>query len=456
MSLTRKIAEGTAVYTIGNFLNNFLGFLTAFFLIKALGKFEYGLLTLALSVFTISTIFLDLGSLVLIPSEIARYRKENPEIAKSIIREFAILQILLGVTISLVLFIISFLIKNNYSKEVTNLLWIVSFMVAIKAIDNIFSVTFYGFTKFKLHQGREILNGVAKCVLAFLVLYLGGGVLIAIAIYPISMLIAVMIFSPYFLNIIQSLPTSHEVKGIILRIYKAHGKFVVANVPLKKVRAEMPVWIIQYFLGVEMVAVFSVALKVISFLRGLLMPLNKVLFPVLSEVSARDRSRIHMVAMRGMKYTGILSFIISLISFILMPLFFKLAFKEYMEAVNLVRILLLVLLLSPLFVVVTPSLYALRGQRYIFSVLFYSLPFYVAVFSVLTYLFGLIGSALSWVLYTIFIAVLQYRFLIRLEPNMCISWREIFKIDEYDKKIIREIYDNIRRRLHGLYTNRDN
>ena len=450
MSLTRKIAEGTAVYTIGNFLNNFLGFLTAFFLIKALEKFEYGLLTLALSAFALVTIFLDLGSLVLVPSEIARYRKNNPEIAKSILREFAILQILLGMAISSALFIISFLIKNYYSNEVTNLLYVVSFMVAIKAIDNIFSVTFYGFTKFKLHQGREILNGVAKCVLAFLVLYLGGGVLVAIAIYPISMLIAVLIFLPYFLNIIQSLPSGHEAKGILLRIYKEHGKFVVANVPLKRAHSEMPVWIIQYLLGVEAVAVFSVASKVVSFLFGLLMPLSKVLFPVFSEISAIYRDKMYIVAARGMKYTAIISFIIFIISFIFMPLIFKLAFREYYEAVDLVRILLLILLFSPIFNVVTPYLYAIREQKYIFSILLYSFLAYFWIFYILTYLFGLTGSVLGRVLDSMIIAILQYRFLVKLESNMRISWREIFKIDEYDKKLGQGIYNRLRRKISWI------
>jgi len=444
MSLTRKIAEGTVIYTIGNFMNNFLGFLTALFLIKALEKFEYGLLTLALSAFAIITIFLDLGCLVLIPSEIARYRKKNPEIAKSIIKEFAILQILLGMTISFVLFIVSFLIKNNYSKEVTNLLWVVSFMVSIKAIDNIFSVTFYGFTKFKLHQGREIFNGATKCALAFLVLCIGGDVLTAIAIYPVSMLITVIAFSPYFMRIIHSLPKSHEMKGIVLRIFKGHGKFVVANVPLKRARAEMPVWIIQHLLGVEAVATFSVASKVASFLTGLLMPLSKVLFPIFSEISAVYNNKMQVIVIRGIKYTGILSFMIFITSFISMPLIFKFTFKEYLEAVNLVRVLLIMLFFTPIFNVITPYLYAIRGQKYLFFTLVCSFIVYFWTFYILTYMFGLIGSTFGRVMDTIFVAVLQYRFLVSTAPDTRVSWKEIFKIDEYDKKLGRIIYNRIK------------
>jgi len=448
MSLTRRIAEGTAIYTIGNFLNNFLGFLTVLFLIKALGKFEYGLLTLAISAFTIATILLDLGSLVLIPSEIARYRRIHPEIAKSIINEFTILQILLGTAISSALFIGSFLIGDNYNKQIINLMWIISIMVIIKAIDNIFSVTFYGFTKFKLHQGKEIVNGITKCLLASLVLYLGGDVFTAISIYPISMLISVLVFSPYFLSIVKTLPSNDKAKGIILKIYKEHGKFVLANVPLKRAHSEMPIWIIQYILGVESVAVYSVASKVVSFLSGILMPLNKVLFPVFSEISTIYKDKMRTVAARGLKYTGIVSFTIFIISFISVPYIFKLMFKEYLESIILIRILLLTLFFFPIFNVVTPYLYAIRGQKYIFSTLLYSFLIYCWIFYMLTYLFGLIGAVLSRVLNSMTVAMLQYRFLLKLEPNMCISWREIFNIDEYDRKLYQNICKRFKRKFY--------
>jgi len=440
MSLTRKIAEGTAIYTVGNFLNNLLGFITVFFLIKALGKFEYGLLTLSLSVFAIVTIFLDLGSLTLIPSEIARYKNVNPKIAKSIIKGFSTIQILLGIAISLMIFIVGFLIKNNYSKEIINLLWIISIAVVIKAFYNILSVTFYGFTKFRLHQSMDILNSLAKCIFAFLLFYMGGGVLAAVAIYPISMIVSVGIFLPYFLKIIRSMPSNCKIRGTIWNIYREHGKFVIANVPLKRAHTEMPVWIIQYLLGVEAVAVFSVASKIVSFMLGLLMPLSKVLFPVFSEISTTNKNKMHTIVNRGIKYTTMLSIIIFIISFISMPLIFKLAFKEYYEAVYLARILLLILLFPPIFNVVTPYLYGIRGQKYIFYILLYSFFIYFFVFYIFTYIFGLTGSALGRVFDSMIIAIMQYKVIVNIDPNMRINIKEIFKIDEYDKNVCKNIY----------------
>ena len=320
-------------------------------------------------------------------------------------------------------------------------------MVVIKSIDNIFAVTFHGFTRFKLHKGREIVMNGVKSILAFIVMFRGLGVLVALFIYPISSLFSVIVFSPYFLKIIKAMPPGHESKGILTRMYKGHGKFVVANVPLKKLHAEAPVWIIQYILGVEAVAVFSVARKLIQFLRGLLTPLSQVLYPVLSEISPNDKNRLHIVTTRAIKYGGFVSLIVFISAFIFLPTFFKIVFPEYLEAVLLAKILIFALLTTPLFLMLGPSLYAVRGQKYIFYSLLQVIPVYLVIFSLLTYFFGLIGSAISWVLVIYFLAIFQYRYLVKLEPGMRISLKEIVKLDKYDKELIKKIFNTLRRRI---------
>jgi O-antigen/teichoic acid export membrane protein len=446
-SLTRKIAEGTAVYTLGNIINNFLGFLAAFFLIKALGKFDYGLMILALSTFAIATIFLDIGSLALLPSEIARYRIEKPEITKSLIWEFALQQILFGLLISILLFSSSFFMKQRYGEIVFRMLWIVALMVVIKSIDNVFAVTFHGFTRFKLHQGREVTMSGVKSILAFIVLFREMGVLVALFIYPISRFISVALFSPYFLKIIKTLPPGYNTRGALLGIYRGHGRFVVANVPIKKLQAEAPVWIIQYFLAVEAVAVFAVARKVVQFLRGILTPISQVLYPVLSEISYKDKNKMHVVTIRAVKYVGFISMISYFSAFIFLPTIFKIVFPEYLEAIPLVKILLLILLATPFLLIFGPSLYAIRGQKYIFTSLLRVIPIYLVIFSIFTYFFGLLGSAISWVLAPLSIAILQYRYLLKLEPGFRISLKEIFIVDYYDKEVMRKVFDNIKKKI---------
>ncbi len=94
-----------------------------------------------------------------------------------------------------------------------------------------------------------------------------------------------------------------------------------------------------------------------------------------------------------------------------------------------------------------PSLYAVRGQKYIFYSLLQVIPVYLVIFSLLTYFFGLIGSAISWVLVIYFLAIFQYRYLMKLEPGMRISLKEIIKLDKYDKELIKKIFGTLRRRI---------
>ncbi len=448
MSITRKIAEGTVIYTIGNLINNLFGFLTAFFLIRALGKFEYGLLVLALSSFAIATIFLDMGSLALLPSEIARYKNKNPYIIKNILREYSIQQLLFSLIIFTLLFIAGFFIRNIYNESITLLLWIVSIMVLLKAIDNIFSVTFYGYMKFKLHQGIEVLSNSIRCVFAFLIFYFDEGVLYAMSIYPISLLISIIFFSPFFWRIIKSIPIQPNYqaksKSILIDIYKKHGKFVVANVPLKKLRAELPLWIIQYILNVEAVAIFSVAQKMFQFFNILFLPLNKVFFPLFSELYSSDINKIYKISVKSIKYTGLIAFIFFIFGFSLMPNLFNILFPKYFEGITIARILLVTLLLMPLSIVLGPLLYALRAQRYLFFANLLITPIYFFLLYLLTKMYGLIGSAISLILSSLAIIIIVYSHIIKQYPEMHGFWREIFKIDKYDKEIINKIINKIK------------
>jgi O-antigen/teichoic acid export membrane protein len=444
-SLTRKIAKGTAIYSIGNFLDNFFRFLTIIFLIKALGKSDYGLLVLTLSVFSIVTTFLDLDQVkpTLIPSEIARYKGEKPKIVKSLVREFAIQQMLFGLLIGISLIFSTLFIEEKYGEVVARLMLFVSAMIVGKSAYNILNVTFYGYTRFKLHQGMEITLSMLRALLAFAVFTLGKGLFAAMSIYPVSLLVSVILFLPFFQRIISKMPKNYESKGILLRIYRNHGKFVLAGVPLIKLNSEAPIWIIQYLLGVEAVAVFSVARKVFVFLRDLLNPLNRVLFPVLSEISSMGIVKMHKVMERGVKYLGVISMIFFISAFSLITPFFKFVFQEYLEAVPLAKIILLILLLRPLTVILSPSLYAFQGQKYLFLSKLYTTPVHLSLFYLLTYYFGLMGSAMGLLLHSMFVVILQYYYLIKINPNMRLSWKEIVKIDDYDRNLFKKVYESI-------------
>jgi O-antigen/teichoic acid export membrane protein len=448
-SLTRKIAMGTAIYSIGNFLDNFFRFLTIIFLIRALGKSDYGLLVLTLSVFSIVTTFLDLDTvkLRLVPSEIARYRSENPKIAKSLVREFAFQQIFFGLLIGIALIFSTLFIKEKYGEVVARLTLFVSAMIVGKSAFNILIATFYGHSRFKLHQGMEITLSMLRALLALVVMTLGKGLFAAMTIYPVSLFVSVILFLPFFQRIISKIPKNYESKGILLRIYRSHGKFVLAGVPLTKLNSEAPIWIIQYLLGVEAVAIFSVARKVYVFLRDLLNPLNRVLFPVLSEISSMNIVKMHKVMERGVKYLGIASLIFLISAFILITPFFKIAFQGYSEAVPLAKFLLLILLLRPLIVILEPSLYALQGQKYLFLSKLYTTPVHLSLFILLTYYFGLMGSAIGEFLFPMFLVILQYHYLTKLDFSMSLSLKEIIKIDEYDKNLFKKVYKSIRGKI---------
>src|SRR3989344_797894 len=227
-SITRKIGEGTAYSFFQNFLVIIVGAVSAILVIRELGAYQYGLVVLAMSIASAMNVFLDFGIGNVVISDIAASRGGgNTAKAKKLLKEYLIFQIITGVILFAVAFILSFFANAKYGIEISGLVKIASFLVIINATKNVFMVAAQSFMKFNLLAALFISESAARLVFILLfVLMAGGGMVTVMMSYLVSSLFAVLIVSPFIIRAVKKEKTrGNPGKKNLIGFLKEHGNF---------------------------------------------------------------------------------------------------------------------------------------------------------------------------------------------------------------------------------------
>lgn len=444
-SLTRKIVEGVTVIFFSTLILHALGTLVAVILIRSLGMYEYGLLTLALSAFAISSLFLNFGG-DLITTDISReIGKQRLDRAKNILINFAKIQMLVSFILFFVVFFSSGTIAARYNKVVGELVKIWAFLLIPAGIKNIFGVTFRSQLKFKSLSIMQTMESVIQLILVlWFILLMKKGVVGAIFTYPLSLLGGILLVTPLFIKHTKQFRELKKAEGnLFLDNLKTHGKWVIATDSLKTLVGNARPWLIQFFLGVEVVAIYEVAKKALEFVISLV-PLRDVLTPIVSQ-EVENLEKIQKIVFRSLKYSLVLSLPLSLLAFITAPFVFGILFPAYSASVSIFRIIILAAIINSFTIFQGPLFYALKAQKYLFYLQIFSLFSIGILASIFIYLFGLIGIALEFVFTNLFIAIFLYICMKKIVPEIKLDLRNLLVYDDYDKTFFKKIITKIKK-----------
>ncbi len=158
--------------------------------------------------------------------------------------------------------------------------------------------------------------------------------------------------------------------------------------------------IVWTFLSPIAVATYSVALAPISQIRAVLLNFNTLAFPKLARGSHEAISKTI--------FRKIIFFVVLLIPFVVLywllsPLLFRLLFPRYAESVPMTKILSIALLFIP-FSILDVALEAQKKLKYIYTIRIATPIVRITLLFLLTYWYGLTGTAfafvLSWLFYS--------------------------------------------------------
>src|SRR3989344_375043 len=141
-SLYRIAGEGTAWFSGRNVILKFLALGSAFIVLRNLSVYEYGVVQLALSVFSIGSVFLLSSLNEVIIADMGVLKKESPEKMKAVFLSFLRLQFILSFLAWAALFFIPSFFEKFVAAVVAGFLRVVYFLFLMVPFRSMVSIIF--------------------------------------------------------------------------------------------------------------------------------------------------------------------------------------------------------------------------------------------------------------------------------------------------------------------------
>lgn len=446
-SLTAKIARGTLYLSLSSSAARLLSFLTVIFVTRGLTLFEYGVVTLVLSVTGPVNSISGLGMDELIVADVGKSLGEgNRSYAKKLLLSFFKIRFFIIIFLGFLGWFFRIPLEARYGPAITQYFLLVFILVLAQFFKNAFNLIFQIHQKF----GQLSTTGVAEVVVRFtavIVLWKIGALNVGTVLlsYILAAAIPILIFIPSIVRTIyyfKNADVENYPNGVILPLLARHGKWQlfldVAGNAISSVRY----WLIKIFLSTEAVAIFGVAQSMYSAVASLL-PLKSVIFPIIASKS-NEPPVMKKLLTRSTKYSLLLYAGLTAASVFIAPFFISAFFPKYLAGIFIFQLMSLRLIFNAFSISQAPLLIVLKEQRYVFllsvvnaiSVLIFSPIFMVTL--------GLPGAVLEGLL-TVFIIILMREIFLRRKYGFAsVSLNTFFTVDEYDKMILKRLWQRLR------------
>lgn len=448
MTLGRKIAEGTAAFSVESVISMLLGVLSAALTFRYLPPADYGRLALALTFYATGTIFLDFGLGPVFTAEIARSRGEN---ALGRVKLFALYYLGLQLATGVALFSLYFLIGLKVPPELSSLGPIVGTYLLFTGLTNAGVTLFHSHTLYSRQAAQSVVRLSSRLLLlATLPLWWSGNRLVGVALtYPLMEAATAFVSVGLAWNIARPLwhvPLPPGPRSMIIRMLREQGVFTSLIVPVKKVQEQLPIWILTSLAGEAVTGAFAAAQGgfaiIFSFFRGV----ETTLFPIVSERLSTDPRLLRATMQRTEKYSLWTGTLAIAGGWLFAPMLVRIiAGEAYMGAVPVFRVMLLYLLVYAFAQIQRPLFYATGQQRallisYVVNVIEYAILLVVGTLSL-----GATGAALGWVLSETIIVYFRQWQLRQRDPQLAFDLKALFVINEYDRRLWQRLIQLVQR-----------
>ncbi|MEM4257315.1 MAG: oligosaccharide flippase family protein, partial [Candidatus Diapherotrites archaeon] len=311
-------------------------------------------------------------------------------------------------------------------------------LVVLSGIKNTIITTLQTETKFSTYGKLLLLESLFRLILITIFLnFLTKKIEYVLLAYLITEFIIAILFLKSIT--IKKTTFKEELKEVknLLTIIKQHGKWSFAISLLRSIESNLPIWIIQTFLGTTAVGIYSALLKIQTTAIRLFEPLETILYPTISKISqTKDYEKM---IYRTTKYILYLSLPITLVFIIFSEQIIDFTIgKEFTPYSNIFRIIILAI---PLFIINIPQkpfLFTMKAQKQLAIIALILLIFTITFGTTMTIYFGLIGIAISEIVKLSIDLILKIKIIKKLTTNQN-SLKSLFMPDKTDKEILSEL-----------------
>lgn len=420
-SYTKRAVKGSIVVLVMNILAAFAAYITRLVLARSLTVSEFGLFYAVFSLIGFLIVFKDVGMgqamIRFIPQLEVKKKRSN---IKSYINTASVIQLVSSGIIAIILIIVSRFLAENYfhSPKAKWVLIILAIGYWISSLDNLIGLIFQGFKRFFIYSLHNFLRNVIILVLVIIFLFLGYNVfapcLANLFVYVMTIIIfgfvlVKFVFKDYFQYRFR---TSFKIFKKLLwfgipAMFMCLGQYLIVYTDTLT---------ITYFMDLEAVALYNVAVPIITLVLYLAVSLGAVLIPFSSELWAKKQAGSLKYGIRLVhKYA--LAIIIPLgLSIIVFPeivinVFFG---QNYLAAASALQILSAGVIIYTIAYLNVSILIAIGRPRTNMRIMLTAAILNLILNVVLIQIFGILGAALATCISYLMILILSSLYLHKL------------------------------------------
>lgn len=445
MTNYKKLAKNSLIVLFSNFTVLGLNFFFVYLAIRFSGLYLYGVFTLLLAILGFVEQFITMGIYSVMVSEIARSigQKNIPE-AKSLLYRFAQTQFALSAVSAIVFFAAAYFNFFQLVPDYQNAIYAFALYLLFDFPKIVLLVAFESHQRFDLSARFLIVEAIARLVV-LAVLFFGGfsGTVFGLALATLIGIVigTISILMPFISLIKPWLLIPRKKTNLFSVLIKKQGIFSFLSNFIKNIQLNLYPWIINFFLGIETVAVFTVLQKLQGAVMKVIQPLDTTLLPLVSEM---QKEEVHSFYNRISKY----SFWISIATFFIVSISIPFFLTAYIGQPFPGQEIAMVLLLSclPFYSLTVPIrsvLFRFREQNSLTKFQFQSMLVLFIATWIFASLFGLVGAAFATMVFYVFDLLIRKRFVAK-KYKVDFSIQSFFSFDSQDKVFVEKALERIR------------
>ncbi len=449
ISTKDKMIRGVTFLGISNIVVRFISFFSVLLTVRALSVFEYGVVTLFLSLAGPLNSFVSIGGTddLMVADVSGSLGRGDLGRAKSIMWHFFRLRFLLLITALLAAYIFRNLIQEKYGGEMVKYFWLFVFLVTAQFIRNIYVIILNIYEKFKLLSYINTAEVFFRFILIAIFFALDSlNIYFLIVAYIFGTATSALIFTGAVAKIWKGLSGVKLIGWkIVYEILSRHGKWQIISEILSSPANTIKYWLIKVFINVEAIGLLSLANSLFSVLASLV-PLRAVAMPIVIK-KAHDKPLFIRLLHKLTKYSLVVHmFIVLAAQAIVVPLI-PFVFPKYILAIPLFQLLSLRLLFNSTSITQVAAFLAYKSQKFftfttfvaLFSILFFSPPLMLR--------FGIQGAVMESLISVFMVTISREIYLRKKLGISTLGFKSLFTVDETDKLVFMEFYSKIKKYL---------
>jgi len=278
-----------------------------------LGPTNYGLYAIALTAPNLISTFRDWGVNTAMIKYSAQYNTENdPAKVRSILVSGLLFEIILGISLSFLSFVLSPILAQNFNRPtIAPLIQIASFFVLTGALVSTATAAFTGMETMHLNSIMLIIQSTAKTILIVALVLLGFGTLGAITGFTTAVLMAGLTGILLMWTIYKSLPKTTNSKLEIMATIKMMLKYglpvSIGTILTGFLSVFYSYLLAMYVTNNAIIGNYNVAINFVVLITFFATPVTTMLFPAFSKLDyKKDKETLKNVFQYSVKYASLI------------------------------------------------------------------------------------------------------------------------------------------------------